>query len=770
MLFEDNFIDIQNGSYESQVKILQKLEKFNIDKIKSIISSDKIKETVKVTFLQSSYEKANIESQHKMLLDGLIILSEEKQVEFLQKYLLNLGVISNFTYERIKCIALSDKIEEKVKNDFLKSAFAKANPEIQHKMLFDDNLIDIQKETSERQIDLLQKLVSLDVDKIKLILKSDKIKESIKDPFLKVAFEKADAEKQYRMLFDDNLMHIQNETSERQIDLLQKLASLDISEIKLILNSEKIDDTVKDAFLKSAFAKANLEIQYKMLFEDFLVKGISFKLFFLLNSTRCGRMTFKKGFYAGKTYFNVLETDIEYLYKNKINNNSDIDEYYMVKHGSWSKQGGEQNRYYLSSKYEKWKELWISIMEDINRKIENQEIFTDDSTETIFEIISQIYDSSELYKIFGIGFNENAFINTINKALTQLDFNFLSNIKNYKLLASFNKYGSEIYYNIFEQNYCNIPKIDRVRLWIQNLNPYYNYLEFAQVAWKLSNNERKLLNKRIKEYSKNEHLQKFYDQIPAAELIEETESTKTYKCKWRNLFYKDGSVQVFFDKYSSSEDYLWKPAREEWNLLTQEYFNNRRIDDLITTVNGNNQIIQIMGLENIEVQIVIAEVRKNGSTESKTKISSSQITKIIHNVSERNKCINFLASQNSEVKVLDIQELVTNVYGQPSRDVSFLFQIRDWNGNYYLIWESAEFDKSKATHIFKCHEEELEDMMIKIKEFIENNPRVRSRLNSVDSNDLDVKRDLKYLGRVNHDSAEYKVWENRMRELLTFLP
>ena len=264
-------------------------------------------------------------------------------------------------------------------------------------------------------------------------------------------------------------------------------------------------------------------------------------------------------------------------------------------------------------------------------------------------------------------------------------------------------------------------------------------------------------------------MQKFFDQIPIAEIIEETESTKTYKCKWRNLYYKNGSIQVFFDKTTASEDYLWDSSREEWNLLTQEYFNNRRIVDIITTVNNNNQITKITGIEDIEVKIVLAEVRKNGTTDRKTNISLSQISKIIHNISARNQCINFLAIQNSDYNVLDIQELVTDDYGSLSRDVSFIFPIPNDKGNVYLIWESAEFEKSKATHIFKCSEDELDDMEFKIKDFIESNLRTRSRLNSVENNDLKVKRELQYLCRVNHDSVEYQVWENRMREVLPFL-
>jgi len=64
---------------------------------------------------------------------------------------------------------------------------------------------------------------------------------------------------------------------------------------------------------------------------------------------------------------------------------------------------------------------------------------------------------------------------------------------------------------------------------------------------------------------------------------------------------------------------------------------------------------------------------------------------------------------------------------------------------------------------------EREIMESKIKDFIENNIRIRSRLNSLVIEDVEVKKELQYLCRVHHDTVEYKVWENRMKEILPFL-
>jgi hypothetical protein len=57
----------------------------------------------------------------------------------------------------------------------------------------------------------------------------------------------------------------------------------------------------------------------------------------------------------------------------------------------------------------------------------------------------------------------------------------------------------------------------------------------------------------------------------------------------------------------------------------------------------------------------------------------------------------------------------------------------------------------------------------KIKDFVENNIRTRSRLNSAESDYIEIKKELQYFCRINHDSVEYQVWEIRMKEVMPFL-
>lgn len=654
--------------YINQIEIIDNLIYY--ERIILIISKFKnIENFEKETFFKLFFEKMTNEYQLKMYFNDLIILSQDKQIELLTNYLARYSIIHNTGYENIKSIFLTNKFDTKVISDFIYKVFEKGTSYCKYKIIFEDNLIDIQNEIKEYQNVLLQKYIvslgnidSSNFNQIKSIANSNKIEESIKNDFLKTIFEKANSEYKYKLLFEDNLIDIQKENFEIQSYLLQKLEKLVFEKIKIIYESDKIEKVVLDVFLKSTFEKASFECKFKMLFDGLII--------------------------LSKVNLSELELLSKYLIK-----------------------------------------------------LDCVEISS-------YETIKLIYKSNKIEETA-----KSNFIKSVFK------------------IASFDFQNKMIFIDRLIE-YSEVSKIDRLRLWLHKLNPHYNYLEFVQASFQLSNDERKLLNKRLKEYANDERLEFFIKQIPKAELIEETDITKTYKCKWRNLYYKDGSIQVFLDKETSTNDYIWESSREEWNLLTQEYFNNRSLENIIITVNKSNEIIEIIGLENIEVQIVLLEVRKkNGKKiedEESFTISNDTLVRIIHNVAARNQCINFLSKQSNLYKVIDIQELLSDKYGSLSREISFLFSIPNTENNIYLIWESAEFEKSKATHIFKCTKEEFNTMESKIKTYIEENTLVRSKLNSVEYVDIEIKKELQYYCKVNHHTSEYQVWEDRMREVLPF--
>jgi hypothetical protein len=319
------------------------------------------------------------------------------------------------------------------------------------------------------------------------------------------------------------------------------------------------------------------------------------------------------------------------------------------------------------------------------------------------------------------------------------------------------------------QFYSELPMIFQLQLWLSDIFGELDYIRFTQVFHQLENEDKKLFNKKVKSLALEKQINSFLAQVPNAITVERKFDFIRYKCRWRNIYFKNQSIQIFINSTESTNDYPCIFSRKELNLLTQEYFKNKRIDDIIIDVDKTNSIKQITGLESIETQVIFAEVRKNVEVGSRHYVSNEEVIRLIHNVAERNKCIQFLNKQNSPFNVVDIQELVTEIYGGLQKDISFLYSIPDTKGNVYLIWESVEFEKSKATHIFKCDFNEVDDYIDLIKSFLETTVHSRSTLNSSEKEDAEIKNKLSYFGKINHDSKDYSVWEARIKNVLPFL-
>jgi cold shock CspA family protein len=336
-----------------------------------------------------------------------------------------------------------------------------------------------------------------------------------------------------------------------------------------------------------------------------------------------------------------------------------------------------------------------------------------------------------------------------------------------KFVQSFKEKGNLV--TKIGQFYSELPMIFQLQLWLSDIFGELDYIRFTQVFHQLENEDKKLFNKKVKSLALEKQINSFLAQVPNAITVERKFDFIRYKCRWRNIYFKNQSIQIFINSTESTNDYPCIFSRKELNLLTQEYFKNKRIDDIIIDVDKTNSIKQITGLESIETQVIFAEVRKNVEVGSRHYVSNEEVIRLIHNVAERNKCIQFLNKQNSPFNVVDIQELVTEIYGGLQKDISFLYSIPDTKGNVYLIWESVEFEKSKATHIFKCDFNEVDDYIDLIKSFLETTVHSRSTLNSSEKEDAEIKNKLSYFGKINHDSKDYSVWEARIKNVLPFL-
>ena len=676
------------------VNLLQtELSEIGFNLIKEIISSYKIDENEKLTFLKSAYEKADVKYRILFLAEGLIHLSEDEQNEILQKYLSENKYIYESKYEIIKKIAYSKNLDKNPKNIFLKSAF-----------------------------------------------------------------EKADFNYQYKILFEDKLIDIFNESIDTQVEFLTKLKSLDFDRIKLIYQLEGFDKSVREAFLKSAFEKADVDFKYKIITNG-LLNDIEYKIDFLIKTTKFGLKELTTGIYAGKTYLEVLEIDIKYLHKLKFR--SDNQNFYEC---YWN----NKNKNILFNKYNTWKELWFLIMKDINDELQITKLFsTINNINKFYEIVLKFNSLLQIFNAFKFQFNEEFYKILLKDTLKRINFNLLDYVDNYDILKVIKTIDTEFYNKEFEKIYPYLPLIKRVYLWINYLNPYYNYFEYTQVAGLLNNKERRLFNKRIREYAHEKFIADIIKNIKDAKIIEETETTKKYKCTWHNIYFDNGKIQVFYDRYSSTLPYKWYPSRYEWNFLAKEYFYNKRIEDIIFTVNNENEIISILGLEVIEEIIKIIELNKEAIFSYK---SSRRVNvKIIQNIIERQPCIKFLSKHISE------NDLIYNVFEKIRIgeniiiEKSFLFPLHDNQGNIFLVWESAVFEKSKATYVFKFPIEIQDEMIDKIINYLENHINVRSILGSTKQSYDELRKELKYYGKIIHSNEKYEIWEERIKRLLPFL-
>jgi hypothetical protein len=395
----------------------------------------------------------------------------------------------------------------------------------------------------------------------------------------------------------------------------------------------------------------------------------------------------------------------------------------------------------------------------------------DDNSKAIENIINKLhsFDNIDTKKDYSFAVNLLSILITLDLNVSILIdhvYNISSN--EFRVNLWFDKYIPN-YHEDVEKMYLKVNGGMKLLLWLYEIYGTLDYLEYSKYYYGLNDDVKKIFNKKVKEHAILEQFRTFIDQIPDAVLLITNLETKKYKCKWRNIYFKEEKIQIFLSQHRSTSDYPCSFSKVELNLLTQEYLANKRLDDIIVSVNNDNSIVSIEGLESIETKIIFAEIRKNGSIESRQKITNEEVIRMIHNVAERNKCIRFLNEQNSPYNVVDIQELVTEDYGGLRRDISFLYCLPDNLDNIYLIWESVEFQKSKATHIFKCKSFEIEDCIDIIKEFLESTIHSRSLLNSYENDDMEQKKELNYFGRVIHDSKEYGIWEERIKNILPFL-
>lgn len=316
----------------------------------------------------------------------------------------------------------------------------------------------------------------------------------------------------------------------------------------------------------------------------------------------------------------------------------------------------------------------------------------------------------------------------------------------------------------------DLPADYQVRLWLSDICGELNYIVFASGFNELYDWEKKLFNKKVRQNFKDQQVKNFIAQIPKTEIIDSTTYSTTYKCKWRNIYYHNNFIQIFLSKEESTKKYPCEFAKQALNILTQNYFNKKRLDDIIVEVDSHKNILHITGLDSIQTKIIFEDIKKEHKKGNSPTLNAKEINLIVKNQSLKSLYLNFLSQQETPYKLILITEIVTERYGGfNTNDMSYIFRLPDNKGNLYYIWESAEFNKSKATHIFKGEETKDSEMLKKIKEYLQNTFHVRSSLHKKEGEIMEIKKELGYYCQINHDSQQFSIWEDRMIEALNFI-
>lgn len=313
----------------------------------------------------------------------------------------------------------------------------------------------------------------------------------------------------------------------------------------------------------------------------------------------------------------------------------------------------------------------------------------------------------------------------------------------------------------------NAPTQYNIQFWVRGLIQEFDYNAYCFYYFLLNTQERKLFNKKAKtemrEKIKSAMLKK---RIPWQLEEELTDGTKKYDVSWKAIWFMDGHIKICTSsKPTFSESYPWAFSEEKINFL-YDYISGKRLNSLTASVNENG-IVEIEGLDELEEVIFKAEIMREIETGTKL-MKGTGGNRIPINMVNRNKCIQHLnLLQLDGLEPTRLLERGYNPKRQTSTvDLSLLFSIPLKTEEVVLIWESLELEKAKATHVFRCASSEYASIRNQIEGHLSQNGKVRSALNSRERENLNKQRQLKYIGRVDHDNFNFATWLNRLYELV----
>lgn len=306
----------------------------------------------------------------------------------------------------------------------------------------------------------------------------------------------------------------------------------------------------------------------------------------------------------------------------------------------------------------------------------------------------------------------------------------------------------------------------QLRLWLYEYVDIFDFEKFAEYYFTLTKEERRLFNKRVRSILRIELDKKLLKVRVPCVLIKQEESISIFKATWKSIWFNDGFLRFCMDDGIFSEAYKWSFSSRDFNSL-YDYFSGKRLPDL-TVYSQNGVIVDVEGLDEIEIFIKKMSFLKEIEKNPEYIIKGEGENRVPRNILLRNDCIRILGNLSKEgTKVFRVYE---RVYTQKLErwivtdfDTSYLFSIELNHPEFAIVWESVEFEKSKATYVFKCHSDELSTTLNNVIMYVNTTIHVRSTLLRSEED----QQQLGFVGRIEHENFNLKSW---ISGLITYLP
>lgn len=283
----------------------------------------------------------------------------------------------------------------------------------------------------------------------------------------------------------------------------------------------------------------------------------------------------------------------------------------------------------------------------------------------------------------------------------------------------------------------------------------------------LKNENKSSIKKINKDGRKTTQIQ--YNKSPhsgsSSEINSNSSSTTSIKIPWDWISFGESTIIIqykgnFYSKYN-------RDCKKYFNEI-KSIFKFRNAPDLEVKF-SNGKILEIINEEVLYFYLkflpdcfTLFNKIKNTTTIFKWKSYTKSYYRDKLSFLWIKKSLEFLCeSSDNNNPIIPAPEMIKNRNGKEEINYSFIFPLRNQNGNTYLVWESIE--ESKATYVFNA-EDKFEKCTQKLFDFI-----VSDFVNKRESliANCELQKVLKFKRRIYH--TNYADWKSEINKILGYL-